>query len=184
MYQLIDSHKPSYTVKKKTAKVSSHLGIKSFQPLCIFGELGKKIFSNKFLPVAISPSAKNSRFWLPPTQRSLQQWLYIGKMFKKSLNVNDTRFGFYSHFKKGTFGLLYGNHRRKWVKISKLDDIFWVMDVDLPCMNCMIKTWQLNLYKLIFPRHILNKLKRKTFSIPFPFRFGRNDKICSVSNTI
>ena len=28
---------------------------------------------------------------------------YIGNMFKKSLNVNDAWFGFYSHFKIGTF---------------------------------------------------------------------------------
>ena len=27
---------------------------------------------------------------------------YIGNMFKKSLNVSDAWFGFYSHFKKGT----------------------------------------------------------------------------------
>ena len=27
---------------------------------------------------------------------------FIGNMFKKSLNVNDAWFGFYSHFKKGT----------------------------------------------------------------------------------
>ena len=41
-----------YRSKKNTVKI-----FKSF------GELGKKIFSNKFLPVAISPSAKNSMIW-------------------------------------------------------------------------------------------------------------------------
>ena len=29
---------------------------------------------------------------------------YIWNMFKKGLKINDTWFGFYSHFKKGTFG--------------------------------------------------------------------------------
>ena len=40
----------------------------------------------------------------------------MGNMFKKSLNVFDTLFGFYIHFKKVTFGLSYGHRRRKWVK--------------------------------------------------------------------
>ena len=30
-------------------------------------------------------------------------------MFKKSLNVNDTWFGFYSHFKKGTLHVQMNN---------------------------------------------------------------------------
>ena len=36
-------------------------------------------------------------------------------MFKKSLNVYDTWFGFYGDFKKGTFGLPYEHGRTKWV---------------------------------------------------------------------
>ena len=44
---------------------------------------------------------------------------YIGNMFKKSLNVNDTWFGFYSHFKKGTFGLPYDKCRRKWANYQQ-----------------------------------------------------------------
>ena len=39
-------------------------------------------------------------------------------MYKKSLNVNDSWFGFYNHFKKGIFALPYDHHRRKWVNIS------------------------------------------------------------------
>ena len=48
-----------------------------------------------------------------------------GTCSKKSLNVNDTWFGFYRHLKKGTFGLLYGNHRSKWVKIVLLHLKIW-----------------------------------------------------------
>ena len=79
MYKLKNSHKPSYTGQKNTVKVS-------------FGELGKKKFSNKFLPVAISPSAKNSMILTAPysevflamTNRFLSELLqYIGNMFKK-----------------------------------------------------------------------------------------------------
>ena len=55
MYQVKNSHKPSYTGKKKYCK--------SFKS---FGELGKKIFSNKFLQVANSPSAKNGMILTAP----------------------------------------------------------------------------------------------------------------------
>ena len=40
---------------------------------------------------------------------------YIGNMFKQSLNVYDTWFGFDGDFKKGTFGLPYEHGRVKWV---------------------------------------------------------------------
>ena len=75
--------------------------------------------------MAISPSAKNSMILTAPysevssamTNLFLSELLqYIGNMLKKSLNVNDTRFGIYRHFKKGTFGLPYGKCWRKWVK--------------------------------------------------------------------
>ena len=39
---------------------------------------------------------------------------YIGNMFKKSLNVYNTWFGFYGDFRKGTFGLPYEHGRAKW----------------------------------------------------------------------
>ena len=78
MYQLKNSHKPSYTGKKN---------VKVFKS---FGELGKKIFSNKFMPLAISPSAKNSMILTAPYSevsspmtdffKGLLQ--YIGNMFK------------------------------------------------------------------------------------------------------
>ena len=80
MYPLKNSHKLSSTGQKNT---------KSFKP---FGELGKKIFSNKFLTVAISPSAKNSKILTASssevssalTNLFLSELLnYIGNMFKK-----------------------------------------------------------------------------------------------------
>ena len=74
-----------------------------------FGELEKKIFSNKFLQVAISPSAENSMI-LTASYSEVSSAIYnlflselvqyIGSIFKKSLSVYDTWFGFYSHFKK------------------------------------------------------------------------------------
>ena len=39
-------------------------------------------------------------------------------MFKNSLNVYDTLFGFYIHFKRGPSVLPYGNHQRKWVNFN------------------------------------------------------------------
>ena len=102
MYQLKSYHIPSYIGQKKYCK-----RFKSF------GELGKKIFTGKFLPVAILPSAKNSMtltalylglISLALTNIFLSKLLqYIGNMFQKNLNVNDTWFGFYSHFKKVIF---------------------------------------------------------------------------------
>ena len=83
-----------------------------------FGELGKKVFSNQFLQVAILPSAKNSIILTAPYSEVssaiynlfLSELLqYIGNMFKKSLNVNDAWFGFYSHFKKGTLHVHMNN---------------------------------------------------------------------------
>ena len=41
-------------------------------------------------------------------------------MFKKSLNVYDTWFGFYGDFKKGTFGLSYEHGRAKWVNCHSI----------------------------------------------------------------
>ena len=91
-----------------------------------FEELRKKIFSNKLLPVAISRSAKNSMILTAPYSEvssamtnlflsELHQ--YKGNMFKKRSNVIDTWFRFYSHFKKGTFGLPYDKCWRKRVNI-------------------------------------------------------------------
>ena len=54
MYQVKNSHKPSIQVKKYC---------KSFKS---FRELGKKIFTNKFLPVAISSSVKSSKILTAP----------------------------------------------------------------------------------------------------------------------
>ena len=41
---------------------------------------------------------------------------YIGNIFKKSLSVYDTYFGFYGDLKKSTLRLPYGKFQRKWVK--------------------------------------------------------------------
>ena len=46
---------------------------------------------------------------------------YIENMFKKSLNVYDTWFGFYIHFKKVTFLLPYDHRQRKLVKDEALN---------------------------------------------------------------
>ena len=120
MYQVKNSHKPSYTGKKKYCK-----SFKSFE------ELGKKIFTNKFLPVAIPPSAKNSII-LTASYSEVSSALanlflsellqYIGNMFNKSLNVNDAWFGFYSDFKKGTFDYHMGISGLNRLKA----EIFWV----------------------------------------------------------
>ena len=98
MYQVKNSHKLSYEWQKKYCK--------SFKS---FAELGKKIFSNKFLPEAILPSAKNSMILTAPysgvsspmTNLFYQSYSNILGTCSKILNLNDAWFGFYSHFKKG-----------------------------------------------------------------------------------
>ena len=45
----------------------------------------------------------------------------MGNIFKKSLSVYDTWFGFYGDLKKGTLRLPYGKCRRKWVKDKALN---------------------------------------------------------------
>ena len=47
-------------------------------------------------------------------------------MFKKSLNVCDTWFGFYGDFRKGTFGLPYEHGRAKWVNQFKVHATYWL----------------------------------------------------------
>ena len=78
----------------------------------------KKIFSNKFLPEAISPSAKNSMILTSPYSRvssAIYNLFFIRvtpiyrEHVQKSLNVNDTWFGFYSNFKKGTLHVHMNN---------------------------------------------------------------------------
>ena len=77
-----------------------------------FGEVGKKVFFSNFYDPEISSPAKNGMILTAPYSEVssaiynlfLPELLqYIGNMFKKSLNVYDTWFGFYSHLKKGTF---------------------------------------------------------------------------------
>ena len=47
------------------------------------------------------------------------------------------------------------------IKNSMLDNIFWALGVDRPYINYMIKIWQISLYRGIFQKHLLNKLKKK-----------------------
>ena len=90
-----------------------------------FREVGKSIFISNFYDLEISSPAKNSMILTAPysevssalTNLFYQSYYPIYREHvQKSLNVNDTWSGFYSHFKKGTFALPYGHHRRKWVK--------------------------------------------------------------------
>ena len=92
-----------------------------------FGEVGKKFFISNFYDPEISSPAKNGISLTAPYSEvssaltNLFLWevlQYIGNMFKKSLNVYDTWFGFYGDFKEGTFGLPYEHGRVKWVNKS------------------------------------------------------------------
>ena len=91
-----------------------------------FGEVGKKFFiSNIYDPEISSPVNSGMSLTAPYSEVSpaiynlfLPELLqYIRNMFKKSLNVYDTWFGFYGNFRKGTFGLPYEHGHAKWVKV-------------------------------------------------------------------
>ena len=79
-------------------------------------------------------------------------------MFKKSLNVYDTWFGFYIHLKKVTFALPYGLQRRKWVK--NLYDV----TQKLQLLSLLYSSWLSSMHgSLSLPFHflILSRLTNK-----------------------
>ena len=85
----------------------------------------KKIFSNKFLQVAISPLAENSMILTAPYSEVSPAiynlfFIRVSPIYREHIQKKFSKkiLGFYSHFKKGTLMLPYGNHRRKWVKIK------------------------------------------------------------------
>ena len=113
------------------SKISTNLPMHVYYMLWKFQVIWrsrKKVF---LLATFMTPKFRHLRkiawFWLPPTQRSLQQFIiffisellqYIGNMFKKSLNVNDAWFGFYSHFEKGTLHVHMNNFKIPCQKYS------------------------------------------------------------------
>ena len=64
--------------------------------------------------MAITPSAKNSMILTLLSSEVSSALTNLREHVKKSLNVYDTWFVFYIHFKKVTFVLPYGLQQRKW----------------------------------------------------------------------
>ena len=101
-----------YVSSQKFPQIFLYMFTTSCESFKSFEEVGKKFFISNFYDPEISSPAKNGLSLAAPysevssalTNLFLWELLqYIGNMFKKSLNVNDAWFGFYSHFKKGTF---------------------------------------------------------------------------------
>ena len=109
-----------YVSSQKFPQIFLYMFTTSCESFKLFEEVGKKFFISNFYDPEISScnfydleiSAKNGLSLTAPYSEVssaiynlfLPELLqYIGKMFKKSLDVYDAWFGFYSHFKKGTF---------------------------------------------------------------------------------
>ena len=101
-----------YISSQKFPQIFLYMFTTSCESFKLFEELGKKFFISNFYDSEISSPAKNGLSLTAPYSNVsseiynlflLELLQYIGKMFKKSLNVYDAWFGFYSHFKKGTF---------------------------------------------------------------------------------
>ena len=122
----------------KYPQIFLYMSTKYCESFKSFGELGEKFLLATFMTPKFRHLQKITWIYLSSTQFwSPQHWLntdcilcqYIENTFKKSLNVYDTWFGFYIHFKKVTFVLPYDHHRHKWVNGIGIENLSNVITI-------------------------------------------------------